>query len=82
MSLHYFLLDLYHFYKVSKMIHLSFYRASGIVPKWEKYWDKAQADAKSDRKQVSIVKTLFYVFGPSYSFAALVNIIIVAIEFA
>jgi hypothetical protein len=42
------------------------------VPKWEKYWDKAQAEAKDKRKKVSIVKTLCYVFGPSYAFAGLV----------
>jgi hypothetical protein len=35
-----------------------FFRAAGIVPKWEKYWNKAQSDAKDDRKQVLILTQL------------------------
>jgi len=56
------------------LIHGFICSSEGIVPAWEKYWNKAKADAKANKKKISIVKSLWDVFGPQYSVAALVRV--------
>lgn len=36
----------------NSILTLIFCRCVGVVPKWEKYWNKATEEAKSKRKQV------------------------------
>ena len=48
--------------------YISIFRCSGVVPVWDKQWDK---HVETEKSEYSIVWPLIKAFGPAYAISAL-----------
>ncbi len=55
-------------------------RCSGIVPIWDKQWEKHQSEQKGQK--LSIVWPLIYAFGPAYALSAVYQFLYSTFQFA
>ena len=61
------------------------YRCSGIVPLWDKYWNKHAEKVKTEQKKekkLSIVAPLIYAFAPAYAISAGYQLFYSVLQFA
>ena len=60
----------------------SFSRCSGVVPTWDKSWNKTLSKAKKNQTEASILPTLFSAFGSAYGISSLLMLFLSILQFA
>ena len=58
------------------------FRCAGVIPEWDKSWEKTLASARSSGAPASILPTLFSAFGSAYGISSLLMLILSILQFA